>query len=56
MRGWREPSLDDILAEPIVRILMQRDGVREEEVRHIVAGLRTRRGSRSSRILQKLFG
>jgi len=56
MRGWREPSLDDILAEPIIRTLMQRDGVGEEDVRRIVAGVRRRRDRRSSRILRRLFG
>jgi len=32
-----EPSLDDLLAEPIVKQLMSADGVSEEEVRQIAA-------------------
>ncbi len=32
-----EPTLDDFLKDPIVRILMQRDGVSERKVRDIVA-------------------
>jgi hypothetical protein len=31
-----EPSLDEVLAEPIVRQLMRRDGVTEESVRRLV--------------------
>lgn len=32
-----EPTLDDFLREPIIRILMQRDGVSERQLRDIVA-------------------
>jgi len=28
-----EPSLDEMLAEPIVRLIMQRDGVNETDMR-----------------------
>lgn len=35
-RGNREPTLDQMLAEPIVRTIMQRDGVGEETVRHLM--------------------
>ena len=28
-----EPTLDELLAEPIVRLVMQRDGVNETEMR-----------------------
>lgn len=30
-----EPSLDEMLADPIVRILMERDGVSERSVRGV---------------------
>lgn len=37
MTSWaeaaREPSLDELLAEPIVQMIMQRDGVRAGDVR-----------------------
>ena len=29
-----EPSLDEILAEPIVQMLMQRDGIHAREMQH----------------------
>jgi hypothetical protein len=35
-----EPSLDEILAEPIVRLLMARDGVDEAEIRRLVQELK----------------
>lgn len=34
-----EPSLKEILDEPIVRMLMERDGVRRVDVERIVTGL-----------------
>ena len=37
-----EPTLDDLLAEPIVRLLMQRDGVDEAELRALVDRVRRR--------------
>jgi hypothetical protein len=41
--GNEEPSLDEILAEPIVRLVMARDRVSEAEVRRIAAEARARR-------------
>lgn len=35
-RGNREPTLDQILAEPIVRQLMQRDGIDETALRRLM--------------------
>ena len=32
MRDYREPSLEEMLADPIVRALMEADGVDPEEV------------------------
>ena len=37
-----EPTLDELLAEPIVRLLMARDGVEEETVRRVFVAARTR--------------
>lgn len=34
--GNREPTLDEILAEPIVRQIMKRDGWQEAEIRQLV--------------------
>ena len=33
---YREPSLDELLREPIVKLLMLRDGVDAEEVRTLM--------------------
>ena len=41
-----EPSVDELLAEPAIRLVMARDGVKEAEVRRIVSELRNRRASR----------
>lgn len=39
-----EPSLDEVLEDPIVRLIMQRDGIAQDEVTRLVerarAGLR----------------
>jgi hypothetical protein len=39
-----EPTLDELLAEPAVRLMMARDRVDEAEVRRIVVEIRERRG------------
>jgi hypothetical protein len=41
-RGNREPTLNEILAEPIVRAVMQRDGVDEGHVRQLMERATTR--------------
>ena len=42
-----EPKLDEVLADPVVRAVMERDGVDAEEIRDLVAHLRaTRRPAR----------
>jgi len=38
-----EATLDELLAEPITRLLMRRDGVSEEAIRRLMAGLSARR-------------
>lgn len=35
-RGNREPMLDQILAEPIVRTMMRRDGIDETTIRELM--------------------
>jgi hypothetical protein len=35
-RGDREPTLDEILAEPIVRATMARDGITEVQIRQLM--------------------
>jgi hypothetical protein len=35
-RGNREPSLDEILAEPIVHTIMRRDGADEALIRRLM--------------------
>lgn len=37
------PSLDELLSEPIVRLLMRRDGVEEGDVRKLIARVALRR-------------
>jgi hypothetical protein len=41
-RGYSEPTLDELLADPSVRLVMARDGVEEAFVRRLVADLRRR--------------
>jgi hypothetical protein len=40
MKRVRELTLDEMLADPIVHLLMHRDGVREDEVRSLIARVR----------------
>lgn len=40
-----ELTLDQMLADPIVRLLMKRDGVEDAEIRQLVEGLRARRAA-----------
>jgi hypothetical protein len=44
-----EPSLDEILAEPIVHLLMARDGVNEVEIRRLAREFKYAELPRSSR-------
>ncbi|WP_165799207.1 hypothetical protein [Caulobacter zeae] len=39
------PTLDELLSEPIVRLLMRRDGVEEGEVRKLIARVASSRRS-----------
>ena len=32
--SWKEPSLDELFAEPMIQQLMQRDGVHAREMQH----------------------
>ncbi len=40
--GGCEPRLEDVLADPIVRQLMRRDGVEPAELRALIARVRAR--------------
>ena len=46
MANW-EPTLDELLGEPIVRQLMARDGVTEPAMRSLASRIGERRGSAS---------
>ena len=41
-RGGSEPSLDEMLGDPVVRAVMARDGVTDERVRDALAQARSR--------------
>ena len=43
-----EPKLDDMIADPLVRIVMRHDGVSTEELRGMLEALRTRRREASA--------
>jgi len=53
MREYREPSLEEMLADPIVRALMEADGVDPEDVEAL---LRSSAGSRGDGPLRKAHG
>ncbi|MCO5164243.1 MAG: hypothetical protein M9939_24405 [Mesorhizobium sp.] len=38
----REPTLDELLNEPIIQAIMVRDGARAEEIRRLMRQVRTR--------------
>ena len=40
--GGCEPRLDDLLADPIVRLVMRRDGVEPAQLRALIADVRVR--------------
>ena len=39
-KTFRELTLDELLAEPVVRLLLARDGVGEDDVRGLAQGVR----------------
>ena len=43
-KTFREVTLEELLAEPVVRLMMARDGVLEEHVRHVAEEARQRLG------------
>ncbi len=45
----QEPSLNDLIADPMIRALMARDAVAEADLRRLIEGVRDRfdRGARS---------
>lgn len=42
MPEWREPSIDEMLAEPIVRALMTADGVRAGKLKTLLRSVAKR--------------
>ena len=46
----REPTLNDLLDEPIVQLLMRRDSVKRDEVVAIVESIRQNRRSAGDRM------
>jgi hypothetical protein len=46
----REPTLDDLLDEPIVQLLMRRDSVKRDEVVAMVEAIRRNRRSTGDRM------
>lgn len=44
---FREPTVEEMLADPIVRMIMQRDGVEEAELRRTLRRLAEARTGRS---------
>lgn len=51
MPDRREPSLTELLSDPIVRQLMARDGTSEQQVRSIVLSARQRIAGRCRQIV-----
>ena len=46
-----EATLDELLAEPITRLVMQRDGISEDEIRRLMADVaRSRREAEGRRL------
>lgn len=45
-RAGAEPTLDEVLEDPIVRLVMRRDGVARRDVRQLVEHVRERRDER----------
>ena len=35
-RGWNEPKLDDLMADPILDVLLDRDGVTRDDLHQVV--------------------
>jgi hypothetical protein len=48
MKCWREPSLEDILSDPITQAVISADGVDTGELDECCAGLRTSGGRHSA--------
>ncbi|MFC7332485.1 hypothetical protein [Rhodocista pekingensis] len=44
----REPTLSEMLDDPLVRLVMARDGVRPDEVRTLIAATAARLAARSA--------
>jgi len=51
----QELTLDQMLADPIVRLLMNRDGVEDAEIRRLIEGLRARRSAAPAEVPPALW-
>jgi hypothetical protein len=49
-KPWQEPKLDDLLEDPIIDVLLQRDGVSKEYLRNLVDETRRKRRLQPERI------
>jgi hypothetical protein len=49
-KPWKEPKLDDLLDDPIIDVLLQRDGVSKQDVRNVVDEARRKRRPQPERI------
>lgn len=54
--GNREPSVEDMLKDPIVGLVMKRDSVTPDEVRSVMEAAGWRRGRDNRPALHKFFG
>jgi hypothetical protein len=60
MRRWitrnEQPTLDELLDEPIVRLMMASDGVNRSEVEAVIANLRSMRPGGADQVIFRLSG
>jgi hypothetical protein len=47
-RAGAEPALEELLADPVLHLVMRRDGVSPGELRAVIAAARARRRARTS--------
>jgi hypothetical protein len=47
-RAGAEPALEELLADPVLHLVMRRDGVSPGELRAVIAAARARRRARNS--------
>lgn len=47
-RAGPEPSLEDVMADPMVQLVMRRDGLTPEDVKAVIEAIRRRHGGGSN--------